>query len=129
VSVLSLRRRRNPVQRAVVGVRVVDFAALNYPHRLDIRGESFHLPELKRLKRARDNWPARLVREPQNPHDRNAIAVHIHGGIVGHVARDQAAELADLLDEWARQGVVVGFDAILCGGTKGKPNIGVFIDD
>jgi hypothetical protein len=124
-----LRRRRIPAQRASIGVRAVDFSAMNYPHRLEIRGESFHLPTLQRLQRVSENWPAQLVREPHNPHDCNAIAVHIQGEIVGHIAREQAAELAHVLDAWARERIVVGFDAVLCGGTKDKPNIGVFISD
>jgi hypothetical protein len=112
-----------------VGVRAVDFSAMNYPHRLVVRGESYHLPMLQRLQRLSDHWSAQLVREPNNPYDRNAIAVHIQGEIVGHVAREQAADLAHVLDAWAREGVVVGFAATLCGGTKDKPNIGVFIND
>jgi hypothetical protein len=129
VSLLSLHRRRIPVQPAAAVARAVDFSTLNYPHRLEVRGESFHLSALKRLQRVSDSWPARLVREPHNPYDCNAIAVHIQGEIVGHVAREQAAELAHTLDAWARERVVVEFDAVLYGGTKDKPNIGVFLND
>ncbi|HTW19599.1 MAG TPA: HIRAN domain-containing protein [Mycobacteriales bacterium] len=117
------------MQRAATPVRVVDFSALNYRHRLEIRGESFHLSALRQLQRQSDSWPARLVREPHNQYDRNAIAVHIRGRIVGHVAREQAAELASTLDAWGGQGVMVEFDATLCGGTRDKPNIGVFINN
>lgn len=117
------------MQRGVAPTRIVDFSAVNYQHRLEIRGESFYLTTLRQLLRQSDNWPARLVREPDNQYDRNAIAIHINGQIVGHVARDQAAELAGTLDALGRQGVTVEFDAVLCGGTRDKPNIGVFIND
>jgi hypothetical protein len=101
---------------------------MNYPHRLEIRGESFHLDALQRLQRPATTGP-QLVREPYNRYDCNAVAVHIQGEIVGHFAREQAAELAHVLDAWARKRVVVEFDAVLCGGTNDKPNIGVFIND
>lgn len=39
--------------------------------------------------------PVLLVREPENPHDKNAIAVYIK---IGHIARDKAQILADLYD-------------------------------
>jgi hypothetical protein len=65
-----------------------------------------------------------LVCEIPNPDHSNAIAVHIHGEIVGHVAREQAADLAHVLDGWAQESVVVEFEAVLCGGTRDKPSIG-----
>jgi hypothetical protein len=34
-----------------------------------------------------------------------------------------------VLDVWARERVVVEFEAVLCGSTMDKPNIGVFIND
>lgn len=41
--------------------------------------------------------PAALVREPSNKFDKNAIAVHVDGQLVGYVPRDAAAELAGAL--------------------------------
>ncbi len=41
----------------------------------------------------------KLVREPENMYDRNAIRVeNIHGQKVGHLKREVAAQLAQLLD-------------------------------
>lgn len=40
-----------------------------------------------------------LVREPENPHDPNAIAVKAGGETIGYVAAKDAADLAPLLDE------------------------------
>ncbi len=43
-----------------------------------------------------------LQREPSNPHDRNAIAVcNTSGGVLGHINRPDAAQLADALDRGA----------------------------
>jgi hypothetical protein len=47
--------------------------------------------------------PAYLTREPQNPYDRNAIIVQAQSGaVIGYVPRDDAAELAPLLDDGAK---------------------------
>ena len=42
--------------------------------------------------------PAELVREPENPHDSHAVAVHSDGVIVGHYNKGMARRLAKLLD-------------------------------
>lgn len=43
---------------------------------------------------------ARLVRDPENPHDANAIRVVVpEVGHIGHIPRDLAAKLAPRLDE------------------------------
>lgn len=53
----------------------------------------------------------RLRREPENPHDANAIAVFNHRGVqVGYLPREEAAWLAPLLDA----------GAIRIGGVAGK---------
>lgn len=45
---------------------------------------------------------ATIVREPRNPHDANACAVHIRGRMVGYVPAEIAATLAPIIDagEW-----------------------------
>jgi hypothetical protein len=103
--------------------------ALRLDHRLTIRGESHYMPHLRRLLNGGDRWHASLVREPHNEYDKNAIKVVIDGGCVGYVAREQAETIAPQLDQLQQQGYAVGFAAVLCGGTKDKPNIGVFPDD
>lgn len=42
--------------------------------------------------------PAALVREPDNPHDRNAVAIYVDGRIIGHFNRGMAPGLSKLLD-------------------------------
>lgn len=46
---------------------------------------------------------ATLEREPDNPHDPNAVAVHVPSvGLIGHVPRGVAARLAPQLDSGTR---------------------------
>ncbi len=40
----------------------------------------------------------RLVREPENPHDPNAIRVEVAGKYLGHIPKDKAKELAPQMD-------------------------------
>lgn len=40
-----------------------------------------------------------LVRQPQNPYDRNAVMVtNIYGSQVGHIKRELAAAMAHVMD-------------------------------
>ncbi|MEU4015811.1 hypothetical protein AB0E56_11155 [Microbacterium sp. NPDC028030] len=42
--------------------------------------------------------PAELVREPDNPYDANAVAIHVGGKIIDHYNKQKAAALAKVLD-------------------------------
>jgi len=42
--------------------------------------------------------PAALVREPDNPHDPNAVAIHVGGEMLGHYNKGMARSLAKRLD-------------------------------
>lgn len=44
----------------------------------------------------------RLVREPENPHDPNAIRVEVAGKYLGHIPKDNAKELAPQMDAGRR---------------------------
>lgn len=54
------------------------------------------------LAQLSEDDPVRLVPEPENPHDVNAIAVHVaHAGKVyhcGYIPRELAADIAPILD-------------------------------
>jgi len=56
---------------------------------------------------AQPGRPLTLLRDPDNPHDPNAIAVHAGGERVGWVPRELAAELAPELDAGRRWSAVV----------------------
>ena len=104
----------------------VSWDTLDLGYRATIRGESHYQPQLRALQRRSREWTAVLVREPGNRYDPNAVAVHIDGQCIGHLAREDAAELAPRLDALLRGRVLVTFDALLCGGDRERPNIGVF---
>src|SRR5438128_12263175 len=63
---------------------------------VEVVGESFYQPALLRQCRARRGDPVRfpcrayLVAQPDNPYDRNAVAVQIGGQPVGPPSRRQA---------------------------------------
>lgn len=42
--------------------------------------------------------PAELVREPDNPHDPNAVGIHVGGEMLGHYNKGMARSLAKRLD-------------------------------
>lgn len=88
-----------------------------------------YLPELKgRARGVATRQPDRrwfravLFREPHNPYDSQAVAVHAAGvGLVGYLDRDAAREYAPVFDELERQGYSVGAcPAMLTGGGPGK---------
>ena len=54
-----------------------------------------------------------LRREPENPHDRNAIGVYVHGTKVGHLDRYDAEDYQPLLK---RRGGAIWVQAVLMGG-------------
>lgn len=70
--------------------------------------------------------PVTLRREPDNPHDRNAVAVLCSGQQVGYLSRDMAARLAEQLDDQAFR-VEVRVLGVY-GGTRNKPSRGVTLD-
>lgn len=65
---------------------------------LEVVGESYRQDTLWSIcssapgDRVRHEVVALLVPDPQNPHDPNAIAVHVDGGLVGYLARDTAVQ-------------------------------------
>ncbi|WP_270365327.1 HIRAN domain-containing protein [Microbacterium algeriense] len=55
--------------------------------------------------------PAALVREPDNPHDPNAVAIHVGGEMLGHYNKGMARSLAKRLDAGEPlQAVVISTD-------------------
>ena len=75
---------------------------------------------------------ATLVREPKNPHDPNAVAVHINGRHVGYFAREEAAEFASQLDDLGRSGGTIVARSLIVGGfplaSGSRANLGVKLD-
>ena len=67
----------------------------------------------------------RLVREPENPFDPNAIKVTIAGQTVGHIRREVAEILSPQMDAQSlREFSTTG---VIRGGYEDAPNIGVHL--
>ncbi|HSW42644.1 MAG TPA: HIRAN domain-containing protein [Patescibacteria group bacterium] len=91
---------------------------------LDVVGESHYHADLAGLMVALGDDPdatevrtaARLVREPHNPYDRNAVRVEIHGKLVGYLSRDDAEEIQPWLKRIERRSRPTYILACLGGG-------------
>lgn len=93
---------------------------------LQIVGESFYQDALDRICGGKTEdghefyCEAVLVREPSNPHDKNAIAVYINDLKVGHINRAQAKPLTRIFRD---QGLAGGIaKAVIVGGWAGRRN-------
>jgi hypothetical protein len=63
-----------------------------------------------------------LVRERDNPRDRNAVAIYVGQRQIGYVPSEDSARVAKCVDEgWSYGASVVR----LYGGTPDKPSLGV----
>jgi HIRAN domain len=72
---------------------------------------------------------ATLVPEPDNPHDPQAIAVHVDGQTVGYLARDEHPRWRDIVETLAGHGRVAACEAMIAGRGAGSEtdNLGVFL--
>jgi len=100
-----------------------------------IVGESYRQATLKALagdrRRAGEEvfFTAALIPEPSNPHDPNAVKVHIHGGgHVGYLGKDIAADYKAITEILVAAKAIGLCQAKLIGGTPGKPSLGVQLD-
>lgn len=107
---------------------------------LGVVGESFYQDSLWSLVGGRGD-PARYVRvdtiamlsaEPDNPYDRNAVAVSIDGLKVGHLSRQDAQlYLPGLLAVQRRYGRPIVLAGVIVGGGNrqdGRGLLGVFLN-
>ena len=91
---------------------------------MDVVGESHYQRDLASLKGALTTNPshwsvdtvARLVREPNNRYDRNAVQVLIHGRLVGYLQRVEAEDAQPWLKRIERTGKPVFVLASITGG-------------
>lgn len=91
---------------------------------LEVVGESHYQEALWRIcggqpggERVRHQVYAVLVPEESNPHDENAVAVHVDGCVVGYLSRSDAADYrVGLLDAMGRCGGHVALAAVVVGG-------------
>jgi hypothetical protein len=92
-------------------------------HDLEVVGESNYQDALWRVvggrttQRVRVETQAMPVREPDNPHDANAISVRIEGSTVGYLCRDDARKyLSGLLALETRHGARISLTGVVVGG-------------
>ncbi len=74
-----------------------------------------------------NNLPAVLLRDPENPHDSDAIRVLIGGVHIGFVPAREAARFQPLLQECERRGVLLVGSVRLKGGDGSPWGAGVQI--
>lgn len=67
----------------------------------------------------------KLVREPSNPYDANAIRAEVDRQLIGYLARHVAAQLAPALDGARCRSF--GVCGVIRGGSYAAPNLGVHI--
>jgi uncharacterized Zn finger protein (UPF0148 family) len=108
---------------------------------LAVVGESHYQRDLASLMAALATSPnawsvdavARLVREPSNRHDRNAVQVVIHGRLVGYLPRDDAEDAQPWLKRIERGGKPVLVAATIRRGRDYEDGhlspIGVTLED
>ena len=90
----------------------------------DVVGESYYQDALAEIAGPKTkagvdlDVKARLVPEPDNPHDANAVAVYIQGRKVGHLPRDMAAEWVASLTRRGDPRRIVEVDANITGGWR-----------
>lgn len=105
---------------------------------LEVVGESFYQAALWRLSggtvgdKIRCDTVAVLVPEPANPHDPNAVAVHIDGHLVGYLQRGVAQEyLPGLRHLMSKLGGYIALRGVIVGGgyySDGPGRLGVWLE-
>lgn len=90
---------------------------------VDVVGESHYQPAIDAAAGGRTSSGARvplvtavLVREPRNPHDRNAVRVDIDGQVAGYISKDEAPAFHTVLGALDRDGRQATCRAWLTGG-------------
>ncbi|HEX4690656.1 MAG TPA: HIRAN domain-containing protein [Solirubrobacteraceae bacterium] len=78
----------------------------------------------KRSGGVTDRRPFALVAEPDNPHDPQAIAVHLEGGAkIGYLPREEAQRYGRLLDAVAARGRRPVSDGVVLGGDADRDTL------
>jgi hypothetical protein len=134
-----LGRTTQPSDRPPAGAPEAErsgrFAPLPEDNFVKVVGESHYQEALRALVRhcvpaedGRPGFPAVLVREPENPFDPNAIAVHGPTGPVGYLPRENAARYSQTFAKLREAGYDGGScGGLLNGGDREPPNYGVVL--
>lgn len=89
----------------------------------NLAGESYRQDT---IRRCREGERVILKREPNNPHDKNAVAVlRQNGEQIAYLTRDNAEWVSRVMDEGRELEAKI---KCITGGSRGKPTRGVLID-
>jgi hypothetical protein len=102
---------------------------------VSVVGTSHYQPALAEItgrkgdEEIRFETTATLVPEPDNPHDANAIAVHVANHLVGYLSRDENPRWQEVVKILADQGHLAAAEAMIAGRAPGggTSNLGVFL--
>jgi hypothetical protein len=109
-------------EREAITNRLTDTLRGDGTYSLNVVGESFYQDALDRICGGKDEdghnkeTSARLVPEPHNPHDKNAVAVCISGEVIGYLDKQRAKRYGDIL----HGSVIEKCPALITGGWKRK---------
>lgn len=127
----AVKRRRGPVS----SMRYVQLDGDGH-YELEVVGESNYQPALAKIAGGKTEdghelyCDALLKREPENPHDENAIAVLVKGHKVGYLSRPHARKLSAIFRQqrleggYAKAVIVGGWDR----GNGDEGHFGVRLD-
>ena len=92
-----------------------------------VRGVTFHPGYPENLYEIEQWWErgpreGSLIREPDNEHDANAVAVFIGGEIIGHVPAFLARDLAPLIDA-GQHYTISDFSVLIDPEHKDRPGL------
>jgi hypothetical protein len=119
-------------------LKAAGFLASDSGWSVEVHGESHYQRVLERVAGGRSEHGAdfqcvaRLVREPTNRYDKNAVRVEVQGETVGYISRDDVEDILPMLEKldgqgrpaWVRATIVGGWDD---GKTRGS--FGIELDD
>ena len=102
---------------------------------VNVVGTSHYQPALAEItgrkgdEEIRFETTATLVPEPDNPHDANAIAVHLANRLVGYLSRDENSRWQEVVKMLAEHGHRAAAEAMIAGRAPGggTSNLGVFL--
>jgi hypothetical protein len=102
---------------------------------MGIVGEGYYGVEIRRIAGrpqaggASVEFTVTLLPEPTNQYDPNAVVVlSDRSRTIGYLSREHAVDYAPVFTALAAHGQVAQCRAKMFGGTKAKPNIGVWLD-
>ena len=102
---------------------------------MGIVGEGYYAVEIRRIASRPQpqgtsvEFTVTLLPEPANQYDPNAVVVlSDRNKAIGYLSSEHAAEYGPVFAALAAHGQVAQCRAKMCGGSKAKPNIGVWLD-